>query len=306
MSTADENDLDYEARHPIIVSESLRQPDQLIRLLVSDFQGQTPDDYGAIRTRNPETLQVRIHPSSKDRILRLLDAFTKACRERGFQFQPGKPDHRFAGYAAVVVEGIPLWPVIEERMQRESYRLTEQDLRRKQRGEWIYTPNWCYVPTGEVTLKIEGAYGSGLQSSWKDLKRQKLEERLGAIMIAVRALARHKVDDKRKSEERQRRYEQVQQDRATLRERIASEIRAVELLEKQAEDWKRAERMRAYIAAVERKTIDQGTAGTKAEWLNWAREQADRLDPLAISPPSLMDTPECEYQPFAIWQMPND
>ncbi|TPE62626.1 hypothetical protein FJQ54_05410 [Sandaracinobacter neustonicus] len=301
LSTANENDLDFEARHPITVSETLRQPDPLIKLLISDFSGQTSDEYGAIRTRSEHTFQVRIHPQSKDRILRLLDAFAKACHERGFEFQPGKPGHRYAGFAAVTVDGIALYPVIDERMQRVTYRLTEQDIRRKQRGEWIYTPNWSYIPTGEVTLKIEGAYGTGLQSSWKDLKRQKLEERLGEVMLALRALSRHKIEEKQKAEERQRQYEQIQKERAALRERIAEEARAVEALEGQARDWNRAERMRIYIDAVEARARDIGELEEKLGWLNWARQQADRLDPLTASPGSILDTPEQEYKPYAGW-----
>ena len=58
----------------------------------------------------------------------------------------------------------------------------------------------------------------------------------------------------------------------------------METLLADAEAWRRADDLRAYIAAVEERAADSDQptdANPKlAEWLLWASEQADRLDPV--------------------------
>ena len=60
-----------------------------------------------------------------------------------------------------------------------------------------------------------------------------------------------------------------------------------------AKDWKRSRDLRDYIDAKRKKHwADGGTIepGEKfALWLEWAVQQADRLDPLVKSPPSVLD-----------------
>jgi len=58
---------------------------------------------------------------------------------------------------------------------------------------------------------------------------------------------------------------------------------------------KRRTRIREYIAAVReeapRKTDADGRAKA-SEWIEWAKRQADRIDPLKASPPSIVDEKE--------------
>lgn len=107
--------IEYEAAHPIIVADELRRPEPETKAVLRDFQSQKPDDYGAIRSRKSDTFQVRVHPSSKDRVLLLVDALVKACRDRGFGFVEGKTGPRYWGHLAVAVDGVSLFPVFDER-----------------------------------------------------------------------------------------------------------------------------------------------------------------------------------------------
>jgi hypothetical protein len=55
-------------------------------------------------------------------------------------------------------------------------------------------------------------------------------------------------------------------------------------LENQALRWTKASQLRAYIAEVEKKASESGLPFEESErlesWLRWAREHADRIDPL--------------------------
>lgn len=306
VSIVDQAFLDHEAAHPIVVGPELVRPDSVTKAVSRDLKGQKPDDYGAIRSRAPDSFQVRLHPSSRDRVLAIVDALAKACRDRGFAMQDGKTGDRFNGHAAIVVDGVALRPVLDERMRRASYRMTEEELARRRRGAYVYTPTYSYEPTGELTLKIEGAFGTGLQTSWKDTRHHKIETRLNEVIIALRALANNQLEEQRKAAERKRRYDLIQQQRAELRGRIAAEQQAVKALEADVAAWGRAEKLRAYIAAVELRCAEAGELDARADWLAWARQQADRLDPLATSPSSILDIPEQDYQVFPIWQMQDD
>lgn len=303
MSSIDATFIAYGAAHPIVVADGLRRPEPETKAVLRDFQGQKPDDYGAIRSRGADTFQVRIHPSSKDRILRLVDALAKACRDRGFAFAEGKPGSRYWEHLAVVIDGISFFPVFDERMRRTPYRMSDAELARRRAGHYVYTPTYGYEPTGELTLKIEGGRSSGLQTIWKDSRHQKIETRLNEVMIGLRALADCRLEEQRKADDRQRRYEIIQRERAALRERVAAERKAVEAFEADAVAWERAERLRSYVRAVELQAIEAGVVAPKTEWLIWARQQADRLDPLRISPSSILDTPEQDYRAFELWQM---
>lgn len=60
-----------------------------------------------------------------------------------------------------------------------------------------------------------------------------------------------------------------------------------------AENWHKSKLVRKYISVVEKEVQSGNTAflpkGDSDRWLKWARGQADRLDPLTVSPPSILD-----------------
>jgi hypothetical protein len=78
-------------------------------------------------------------------------------------------------------------------------------------------------------------------------------------------------------------------------ELIRREKKRVRDLEVEAENWRRAEKIRAYIEAVKKagglkdRHMDDNSL---AQWIKWAQEQADRIDPLTASPPSILDEEE--------------
>jgi hypothetical protein len=60
----------------------------------------------------------------------------------------------------------------------------------------------------------------------------------------------------------------------------------------EAKSWRKAAMIREYLSAIREHAAAKGgiEAGSELDcWLTWAAAQADRLDPLAPSPPSVLD-----------------
>lgn len=72
-------------------------------------------------------------------------------------------------------------------------------------------------------------------------------------------------------------------------------------LEGDFDAWSRAERIGAFVNAVERHPDRRSDPGLPAG-ASWARECADRIDPLKDAPPSVLDTPEADMRPISLWQ----
>lgn len=77
------------------------------------------------------------------------------------------------------------------------------------------------------------------------------------------------------------------------------------MLESDFDAWNRAERIRAFVDAVERHPDRRSDLELPA-WASWARECANRIDPLKEAPPSVLDTPKAEMRPISLWQFEDD
>jgi hypothetical protein len=117
----------------------------------------------------------------------------------------------------------------------------------------------------------------------------------GFIEVAARKKQREE-DEKRREQERLE-AERKRQDVARLRAEKMAQIKAeqtrVDSLLQKAKAWRQSENIREYIRASSARHLSEHGAiepgGEFATWVEWASQQADRLDPLAESPPSILD-----------------
>ena len=102
------------------------------------------------------------------------------------------------------------------------------------------------------------------QEKWETYKRKQEEERLRAIKWAE----------------------------------ILAEQARVDALIAESERWEKSNRLRDYIKAkmarAEAQGKDVGPNSAAGKWRKWALEQADRLDPLKKSPPSILDAADID------------
>lgn len=105
--------------------------------------------------------------------------------------------------------------------------------------------------------------------------------------IAVRTRADYLLEAQQRMEVKKRHLAAIELEQREAHARAAEERKAVEKLEADALAWERAERLRAYIAAVAAVPVAEEAAGDRCRWIKWANGQADVIDPLWLGAPFL-------------------
>lgn len=276
-----------------LVSVELRQDLSGCHLLVAQAQAAidackaSPD--GLCRLPENAPLNMRVSKADPNRALRLMDALLRAMEAQGWKIEPG-PSASMLGEA------------IELRMWEDAVHVTEEpepDLNGPYRFQHSRKIEKV-VPSGRLSLEIEGSFPSGCRHKWGDGTLQRLEEILPEVlrsMVAIAARRKQWASEARRDEKRRKearrlaRLEWEQQVR--LKKEILAETAKVAALMRDAKVWRKSQEIRAYIEdqkcrhLAERKN---GAMGPEFEqWHCWAVAQADRLDPLSPSPPSVLD-----------------
>jgi hypothetical protein len=159
------------------------------------------------------------------------------------------------------------------------------------------------VPSGLLCLTIHsGVYLRGfVQQNWRDREKRKLEESLGKFLEGLVRIAALKKEHIRRQQleeqgrlERQKKWEEE-------RRRAEAEKQKLERLMNNVEKWHKSRLIREYISAVEGMASTGkytfNVEGGVESWIKWAKEQADRLDPLCLlpqPPPSSQENVEGE------------
>jgi hypothetical protein len=128
---------------------------------------------------------------------------------------------------------------------------------------------------------------NGVRASWQDEDQARLESQLTEVVVGIAVAAEHirqqlaaqiAASERKRLEGEERRLERKEEDAVQGRS-APSESARIETLRVDAALWHEAERIRAYVAAVQvgRSGIDPARL---REWAHWALAQADSLDPL--------------------------
>lgn len=263
---------EYESSHPISVDHTLQDAHPVTRLAASalGWAGECFPDAPPIDWRY--SLFVRVHHIGAKRVLPLLDAFLKACEMRGFTIHY---DPKFEEQTLAISVWDKMIPIrFIERGPRVPYLLIEAD----------------------------GRYGK----IWQDTPRLPLERKMDRVMLGLRTVAAERIIRDREWAEHRRKIAEMTERREELREEVEREQDAVDSLMQEADNWRRARDLRAYIAVVQKMAENAGTLPDREQWMAWAKQQADRLDPLTPSPPSILDTPYNRYRELHSFEILNE
>ena len=107
------------------------------------------------------------------------------------------------------------------------------------------------------------------------LEKEKLENRLGDILISLYEKSEENRIDRERREEEQRIREEEARKQEELRKRKETEIEHTKSLVNKAEDYRIALEIRAYIDGMVKNVNSEATS----EWIEWARQKADWFDP---------------------------
>ena len=235
-------------------------------------------------------LDIRVSKEALPRALRIMDALIKGLETRSIDVElTGERDIP----TRVIVLGETIGIGLEEKVDRREKELTPQQKKEKERHSWMYSrQEFTYHPNGYFVLSIKEGRTSYGRQNWSDGKVQRVENLLNKFICALyRSAVTARSDriqreiDEAKRLEKQRRNEELRRLHQMERARL-------ENLEKHAELWKRSQAIRAYVGAVleraDKETFAYGDLPV-TEWIDWALQQADRLDPLCASPYSVLD-----------------
>jgi hypothetical protein len=173
---------------------------------------------------------------------------------------------------------------------------------------WHSSYTQYYVPSGNLCLSVMNHYSSNnLQKNWRDTQTKQLERQLSKfvkvlfrIVVKEKEAIRQREEHERQRREKQQRIEEQKRRRAELQAQMDQERNCVADLIQDSENWKKSQILKEFISAVEKAKEAGGCAYEPDcnwdEWFKWARDQADRLNPLVPSPPSIVDEelPEIE------------
>lgn len=127
--------------------------------------------------------------------------------------------------------------------------------------------------TKDAVVKLRIVFGE--RSYIRDNDSEKLEDRLGDILVTLYEKAEENRIVREAREEAERKRVEEARRREENRQRKEQEIRLVKELVNKAEDYRIAKEIREYIQAM----IDSGNEDITPAWIEWARKKADWYDP---------------------------
>ena len=275
----------------IVVSDVLVEPHPLIARTERSLRSVRLDEKGLVSPRAKRALRVSVAPESIDRAMRILDALVKAVEERGWAVKPEVTPGQ-SPRTVVTVDGERIQICITEKLQREEQEPEPKGNARP--DSWTYSyKRYRYRPTGLLSLEILTEAGSWIRRKWSDGKRRQIPSHLGSVVATLPLLAEAIKSQRREQEEARKRREAWEQERAVKLRVIREEEERLSELDAEVDAWHRSQRLRAYVAAVESaaEVVSDPAIDHRelAHWIAWATAQAERLDPLVESPPSILD-----------------
>lgn len=284
---------EFEARpeNRIVVTETLDMPHPLVVATERALRQPRHRDLRNLPTTDRRALDISVSEASLPRALRILDALVKALDARGMHLRIDPDGKR---RTCLTLQGQVLAIRLVENTSRTEREFSEKERQDIKKYGYTYLPNrYLYQQTGALKLGIIGSYYDELQKVVSDGKHQRVEQHLNEFVVKLEAEAVHRKRREEHLEQQRRLWEEQERQRHEREERERKEIERLKALEEEARDWKRAEDIRAYVAAMEAKaTRAHGSIELDSElgqWIVWARHKADWIDPLVNAKCPVLD-----------------
>lgn len=257
-------EIENDPNAPLIVPDVITKPDILTIQTKQYWKGKI--SFTSYREDNRIIHPIRVEKNNRERALRFMDTFAKLLRYRGHTIS------KQYGEECVLIDGI----YIEIDLREASKRIpptTKHDSSK-------------LIPTGEFIFKI-GKYSG--EREWRDGK-VKLEGMLARIVAKLELIAQREKEWKERARISDLKREVEEKRLAEIKKRRDDEVDKFNRLVKLSEQYDKTLIIRQYIEAVKQKAIntDRQTP-EKQEWINWANDKADWLDPLINKPDEIMD-----------------
>ncbi len=273
------------------VAESLHGAHPLVSKMRQAMLAAKPEPSGIVEV--PWTLRVlyvNVSRAQTSRALRIMDALVKAVERRGAIFVKSKNSDCQSMHLSIGGENVGIY--LTEKVNKTERPLKKGADPLAWRWKW---EKWDCQPTGNLQFRILECVPSDARRCWTDCTRYKLESKLGEIVewlfvtgaaIKQTRLAREEMWRKREEERQRQEQERLRQEALHKK---AERLRQMEeenrdSLEAAAQNWREAKLLRRFIRVcegeLEKDRKPTATDSWHDRWLIWAREHADRLDPM--------------------------
>lgn len=227
-----------------------------------------------------DSLDIRVMPGNTGRALRIMNALIKALEARGYRVAI---DAQNKHATTVTLLGQTLEFKLDEVLRRSEHVQTADEKKQLERFPLSYMPRYEFHPTGKFALRIRD-WSDGKRHSQSDSDERLIEDRLNdfiADLIRVAAIKKARNLERMERERQWAEERRRQEEEERLRREEAARLDA---LEEEAAAWHKSNQIRAYVEAV-RTAAARQDGGPQPDpklhhWINWALQQADRLDPL--------------------------
>ena len=288
---------EFEAQHQnrIVVAETLDRPHALVATTERAFRKPKRRNPGDQPITERPTLAISVSEASLPRALRIMDALIKALEARGMPLHIEPEDKR---RTCLTLQGQVIAIRLAENISRTEREPTEKERQEiKKYGSTYLRDRYSFHHTGMLKLGILGDYRDELQKVVGDGKQQRIEQLLNEFIVKIETEAVRRKRDAEHHERQRLRWEEEARLRREYEEKQRKEMERFKALEEAARNWKRAEDLRAYIAAVETKAArEQGSVAVESDlgqWIVWARQKADWIDPIINVERPVDDEDEC-------------
>lgn len=260
-----------------------RLPRQLHPIVAATRDIARPGPDGWVDTmRRPGVIHLRLTRQNLNRALRIGQAIFREATRRGHRVEATGSSRGCSAGACLAIGGQRFELTLAEQTTRVPHIPTAEEEARAQRYEWAHVPKWNYVATGRLALRHGHSTDGKLAA---DGARWQLEDRLGQVLDRLEHRAgeldaqaeRHAATERERLERERKDWEEAMRS-AQLR---LIEADRVEHLRDQVRRWDEASRIRAFIDDVRaRLSAPSGLEPKVEEWLAWASDHADGIDPL--------------------------
>jgi hypothetical protein len=239
-----------------------------------------PVDLHLVPCRGQATF--RASEAQRGRALTILDRLCRRLATAGVKIElRSEPNdtHRFA----LIVEDArgSLRLSLMERLVQTDHVLTVEEKEREKRWGSTSAPKYDHRPSGLLKLELlDRRYTSSL-ARWVETPSRRLDSFLEDVVARVdqRLLDEqkraHEAEEERKREALARQRSRVEEERRQHQAALLEDLRSM------SRAWHEAKTMGEFLDAAEPKlaALDREDDGQRLQWLAWARESVERLDP---------------------------
>jgi hypothetical protein len=238
------------------------------------------------------------------RKLRISDALFKEAEAKGYGLE--RPD----GYLAPVslnIKGQCVEWSLEQQFSSRHVPLSKKEQKKPDNIARGITTEVVYVPTG--TFKLVAKIGFSRKTQMSERLDKPFEGRIEEVVGRFEKLADAAIEHEIRLEEFRREMEEETKAKERPRRLKVMEKARWKRLRKLTGNWHEAESLHAFIDAVERALGDTPRSGREIAWLEWARNRAERLDPLSSGAADARDIAHWHYDPhpseyeLSIWEL---